>query len=196
VECIQWIKKSLKIFNPQTYSPVYLLPVPKGWQVEQFALPPDFAKPIALKGVEELRFYPGWGDPKSVEHWSYAFLWSLDGNVDVDTKVLQDNLHILYSGLVGRNYVSRKIPKEKQVPVEISIRNAKTEAGDSKTFSGTIHMLNYIVQEPILLNLRIHLKDCPDKTRRFIIFEVSPKPAGHAMWVQLDQLNSDFKCTR
>jgi hypothetical protein len=170
--------------------------VPKGWQVELFALPPDFAKQIALKGVEELRFYPGWGDPKSEEHWSYAFLWALDGNMDIDAKLLQDNLNILYTGLVGRNIVSRKIPKEKQVPLEISIQNTKTEAGDLKTFTGTVHMLNYIIQEPMILNLRIHLKDCPDKTHRYVFIEVSPKPAGHAMWVQLDQLNADFKCVR
>ena len=46
VDCIQWIKLKLKIFNPQTYSPTYLLPVPEGWSVNDFPLPPDFAKQI------------------------------------------------------------------------------------------------------------------------------------------------------
>ncbi len=196
VNCIQWIKKELKIFNPQTYKPDYLLPVPKGWQTEVFALPPDFAKQIPYKGVEELRFFPGWGDPNSEEHWSYAFLWSLDGKPDVDAHALQDNLKILYTGLVGRNIVPRKIPKEKLFPVEVNIQLAKTSAGDLKTFAGTVHMLNYINQTPMILNLRIHLKDCPDKTHSIVLFEISPKSADHPNWQKLDQLNTDFKCVK
>jgi hypothetical protein len=196
VDCIQWIKKSLNIFNPQTYSPNYLLPVPKGWQKEQFALPPDFAKQLSFKGVEDLRFFPGWGDPNSEEHWSYAFLWSLEGKPDIDEHFLQDNLKILYSGLVGRNIVPRKIPREKLFPVEINIQNVKISAGDSKTFAGTVHMLNYITQTPMTLNLRIHVKDCPDKMHRILLFEVSPKSADHPNWQKLDLLNSEFQCIR
>jgi len=196
VDCIQWIKKELKIFNPLTYSPVYLLPVPAGWQVERFALPPDFAKKIAYKGVEELRFFPGWGDPKSEEHWSYSFLWSLDGRPDMDAQTIKNNLTILYSGLLGRNVEPRKIPKEKLFPVEVNIQAVKTAAGDLKTFAGTVHMLNYIKQEPMILNLKIHFKDCPDKEHSILVFEVSPKSADHPNWQKLDQLNTDFKCTK
>ena len=196
VDCIQWIKNKLKIFNPQTYSPLYLLPVPAKWDVERFALPPDFAKKIAYKGVEELRFFPGWGDPKSEDHWSYLFLWSLDGRPDVDAQAIQSNLTILYSGLLGRNVEPRKIPKEKLFPVEVNIQNVKTAAGDLKTFTGTVHMLNYINQTPMTLNVRIHVKDCPDKIHSILLFEISPKSADHPNWQKLDQLNADFKCTK
>jgi hypothetical protein len=195
-DCIQWIKKKLKIFNPLTYSPVYLLPVPAGWQVERFALPPDFAKKIIYTGVEELRFFPGWGDPKSEDHWSYLFLWSLDGKPDIDAQTIQSNLTILYSGLLDRNVEPRKIPKEKLFPVEVHIQNTKTSAGDLKTFTGTVHMLNYINQTPMILNLRIHFKDCPDKPHSIILFEVSPKSADHPNWQKLDQLNTDFRCVK
>jgi hypothetical protein len=194
VDCIQWIKKELKIFNPHTYSPVYLLPVPKGWMTEQFALPPDFAKQLAFKGVEDLRFFPGWGDPNSEEHWSYAFLWSLDGKPDIDAHLLQDNLKILYTGLIGRNIVPRKIPKDKLFPVEVNIQASKTAAGDLKTFTGTVHMLDYINQTPMTLNVKIHLKDCPGNGQAIVLFEVSPKPTDHPNWQQLDLLNAGFKC--
>ena len=196
VDCIQWIKKELKIFNPATYTPAYLLPVPAGWMTEQFALPPDFAKQLSFKGVEDLRFFPGWGDPASEEHWSYVFLWSLEGKPDIDAHVLQDNLKTLYTGLVGRNIVPRKIPKEKLFPVEVNILNVKTAAGDIKTFAGTVHMLDYINQTPMTLNVKIHVKDCPDKTRAILLFEVSPKSPDHTNWQKLNQLNADFECTR
>ena len=179
-------KKGIKIFNPLTYSPVYLLPVPAEWQVERFALPPDFAKTIPYKGVEELRFFPGWGDPKSEDHWSYLFQWALDGKPDIDAQAIQSNLTILYSGLLGRNVEQRKIPKEKLFPVEVSIQNVKTAPGDIKTFTGTVHMLNYITQTPMVLYVRIHEKDCPDKLHTNILIEVSPKSADHPNWQKLD----------
>ena len=196
VDCIQWIKKKLKIFNPATYSPVYLLPIPGGWDTEQFALPPDFAKQLSFKGVEDLRFFPGWGDPNSEEHWSYFYLWSLDGKPAIDAHVLQDNLKTLYTGLVGRNIVPRKISKEKLFPVEVNIRIEKTALGDLKTFAGTVHILDYINQTPMTLNLRIHVKDCPDKLHSILLFEVSPKPPDHPNWRKLDQLNADFNCVK
>ncbi len=196
VDCIQWIKLKLKIFNPQTYSPTYLLPVPKGWSREVFSLPPDFAKQIRFKGVEELRFFPGWGDEKTEDYWSYAFLWWLEGNPDLDAASLQDNLKILYSGLIERNVVQRKIPREKLFPVEVKIHIIKTSAGDLKTFEGTVHMLDYLQQLPMILNLRIHIRDCTDKTHTSIFLEISPKSFDHPNWLQLDKLYGDFECAK
>ncbi len=196
VECIQWIKLKLKIFNPQTYSPTYLLSVPKGWSREVFSLPPDFAKQIRYKGVEELRFFPGWSDVKTEDYWSYAFLWWLEGNQDIDVSVLEDNLKILYTGLIDRNVVQRKIPKEKLFPVEVKIHNIKTAAGDLKTFEGTVHMLDYLQQLPMILNLRIHIRDCTDKTHSYIFLEISPKSFDHPNWQQLDKLYEEFKCVK
>jgi hypothetical protein len=196
VDCIQWIKLKLKIFNPQTYKPVYKLPIPERWSTEQFSLPPDFAKDITFKGVEDLRFFPGWGNPTSEEHWSYAYLWWLDGRVDINAISLQDNLKTLYTGLVARNIVPRKIPREKLFPVEVKIQNIKTAPGDLKTFEGTIHMLDYITQIPMTLNVRIHFKDCADKNHSTLLFEVSPKPFDHSNWQKLEKLNSDFECNK
>ena len=196
IDCIQWVKLKLKIFNPQTYSPVYNLPVPAGWSREVFTLPPDFAKQIKFKGVEELRFFPGWGDEKTEDYWSYAFLWWLEGNQDIDASVLQDNLKILYSGLIERNIVQRRIPKEKLFPVEVKIHNIKTTAGDLKTFEGTVHMLDYMQQAPMILNLRIHIRDCIDKSHTSILLEISPKSFDHPNWQQLDKLYLGFDCVK
>jgi hypothetical protein len=196
IECIQWIKQSLKIFNPQTYSPVYLLPVPTSWSVERFALPPDFAKQISYKGVEDLRFFPGWGDPKSEDHWSYAFLWWLSGNIEPDESSLQNDLKNYYSGLIARNIGPRKIPAEKQFPVIVKIHRIKSATGDLMTFNGTVDMLNYITQTPMTLNLIVHKKDCSDKSHSFLFFEVSPKPYDHSNWEKMNKLYADFSCTK
>jgi hypothetical protein len=195
-DCIQWIKQSLKIFNPQTYSPVYQLAIPDGWSTERFALPPDFAKQLAVRGVEDLRFSPGWGEPKSEDHWSYAFLWWLEGKKDMDASFLQDNLKIYYSGLLNRNIKPRKISMEKIYPVVVKMKNVNTASGDIKTFEGTVSMLNYINQEPMILNIIIHEKYNVDKTHDFLLFEVSLKAFTHPNWVKLNKLNADFSCTK
>jgi hypothetical protein len=196
IECVQWIKQTLKIFNPQTYAPVYQLPVPEGWSVERFSLPPDFAKQIKVSGVEDLRFFPGWGDSTSEEHWSYAFLWWLEGNKEIDVAFVQENLRTLYTGLLNRNIKPRKIPAEKLYPVTVKMKNINTAAGDVKTFEGTVNMLNYIKQEPMILNIVVHEKNCADKTHSTLFFEVSPKPFNHPNWEKLNKLNADFSCTR
>ncbi len=195
-DCIQWIKQSLKIFNPLTYSPVYQLTIPEGWSTERFALPPDFAKQLSVTGVEDLRFFPGWGDSNSEEHWSYAYLWWLEGNKDIDASFLQDNLKILYTGLLNRNIKPRKIPMEKLYPVVAKMKNIITAPGDIKTFEGTVNMLDYINQMPMILNVMVHEKYCADKTHGFLLFEVSPKPFTHPNWVKLNKLNADFSCVK
>ena len=39
---------------------------------------------IKYSGVEDIRFAPGWGNAKSNEYWTYAFLWYLDGTVIIN----------------------------------------------------------------------------------------------------------------
>jgi len=195
-DCIQWIRQEFRIFNPQTYSPVYQLAIPGGWSTECFSLPPDFARNVQAAGVEDLRFFPGWGDPLSEEHWSYAYLWWLEGHPDIDAPWLQNNLQTLYTGLVNRNIIPRKIPMDKVFPVTVKIMMVKTTPGDLKTYEGTIHLLNYINQTPMILNVIIHQKDCADQNHSYLFFEISPKPMAHPNWEKLNKLNMDFSCIK
>src|SRR4051812_6700953 len=71
-------------FDPGKYVPPYALTAPEGWGVERFAIPIEFAPSIPYKGVEDIRFAPGWSDAKSNEYWTYAFLWYLDGKPAID----------------------------------------------------------------------------------------------------------------
>ena len=163
-------------FNGNKWDAPYTLGFPKGWDVERFLIPIEFAPQIPYKGVEDIRFAPGWGNVKSDEYWSYAFLWFLDDKPGTNEKTIERNLKAYYTGLVGRNIVSRKIPGDKLIPVKAEIKKIKTYTGDVKTFSGTIHMLDYMAQTPIVLNCIVHIKSCPGKNKTFIFNEISPKP--------------------
>ncbi len=192
VECIHWIKKSLNIFDVNTWIPPYTLMTPADWGEERFSLPPDFAPQISCSGVEEIRFAPGWGEIKSEEHWSYCFVWWLDGKPKIDAITLQSNLKAYYSGLVGRNITSRNIPANKIVPTVATIKKIKTSSNDLESYSGTISMLDYHSQEPMVLNCIIHVKNIKATDHTAIFFEISPKPLSHVVWKKMDEIGDSF----
>jgi len=196
VECIQWLKQKLDIFDANTWQPPYDLIIPNGWNVERFSLPPDFAPQIVYKGVEDLRFTPGWEDTLSEEHWSYAYLWWLEGNPKINVTALQENLKAYYSGLIARNIPRRNIPSNKIVPTNVTIKKIKTAPNDIETYSGAISMLDYIAQRPITLNCLVHVKDCKRQSHSAVFFEISPKPPGNNIWKEFDNIEEAFDCRK
>jgi hypothetical protein len=194
VECVHWIKNSLNIFDPNTWMPPYNLGIPNDWGVERFPLPPDFAPQMNFKGVEDLRFAPGWGDSTSVGYWSYTYLWWLDGNPMIDATSLQANLKAYYTGLIGRNITRRKIPANKLAPTHVTIKKIKAAEGDVETYSGSIQMLDYMTQRPIILHTLIHVKHCELQKQTPVFVEISPKPLAHSIWRQFFKIAEGFQC--
>jgi hypothetical protein len=181
-------------FDGHKWEAPYKLSIPKDWTIERFLIPISFAPQIPYKGVEDIRFAPGWGNIKSDEYWSYAFLWWLDGKVKLDASIINNNLKAYYTGLIGIN--GRDIPGEKLIPVITAFKEVKKQKGDAKTFAGTISMLDYMTQKPITLNGKAHLKSCAGENKTFIFYELSPQPLSHAIWLSLDKLWLDFNCKK
>jgi hypothetical protein len=184
-------------FDPEKYNPPYTLAAPQGWGIERFAFPIEFAPTIAYKGVEDLRFAPGWSDAKSNQYWAYAFLWYLEGHPEITAQITEKNLTAYYSGLVGRNIDKRKIPKEKLVPVKVSLKKTTPDNGDLQTFSGTVDMLDYMAQKPITLHCVVHLRTCAGKTNNtFMFYQLSPQPLTSTVWKDLQKLWTTFDCNQ
>lgn len=192
-DCIQWLKQKLGVFDPRTYAPAYYLSMPQGWGVEQFRLPPDFARELPYRGIQDVRFAPGWGDVKTEEYWAYAYLLWLEAKPVISAEALQENLKAYFGGLVSRNIPARKIPADKLVPTLTAIKKIKTSEGDTETFSGTISMLDYMTQTPMVLNTLIHERKLPETDRTALFFEFSPQPRTHAVWSQLEKLWTEFR---
>lgn len=177
--------------NNEEASP-YTLTVLPGWRVERIPFPIDFAPQLKYEGVEELRFAPGWDDVNSEEHWSYSFLWWLKGKPEIDAKILQSNLTDYYSGLVARNITKRNIPADKVVPTTAKIKKVKTASNDLETYEGTVSMLDYHTQKPMVLNCKIHVKDSKTPNNTAIYFELSPTPFSHSIWKKLNETGDSF----
>lgn len=189
-----WAQSSKTEFDGAQWKAPYSLPSPEGWAVERFLVPPDFASTIPLKGVEDIRFTPGWGEPKTTEYWSYAFLWFLQEKPALTKKSLETYLNAYYTGLIARNVQPRKIPPSKVFPVKTAIREITSWPGDAKTFQGIVYMLDYMAQKPITLNCLVHLGVCANQPNGFIFFEISPQPANSPVWTSLDLLWKNFSC--
>jgi hypothetical protein len=178
------------------FAPPYTYIVPAGWTTEHFPFPVAFAPKIPLKGFEDIRFAPGWGNPENEEHWSYMFLWWAEGEPELNADLLRQYFGDYYSGLVGQNITERKIPQNKIVPTVAAIKKQPTASGDKETYSGSISMLNYMTQTPIELNCVVHVKACADQGHTAIFTEISPKPASHRIWKEFDTVVQNFSCSK
>ncbi len=179
-------------FDGHAWKAPYELPIPKNWTIERFLIPISFAPQIPYKGVEDIRFTPGWGKATSEEYWSYAFLWYLDGEIKMNATTINNNLKAYYTGLVKSN--GRFLPRI--TPVVTAFKEIKKDNGDLQTYLGTIQMTDYMAQAPITLNCKAHVKSCPGENKTFIFYELSPKPLSHNIWKNLDKLWIDFRCKK
>lgn len=181
-------------FDGANWKAPYTLSFPEGWGVERFVIPIEFAPSIRYQGVEDLRFTPGWANVNSDEYWSYTFLWYLNEMPLISANIIQNNLNAYYTGLIGRNIEKRKIPSEKLFPVKTSMKEVMAEPGDLKTFRGSISMLDYMEQKPIVLNCAVHVKSCAGQSKGFIFYEISPKPQADKVWTSLEAVRKSFDC--
>lgn len=175
-----------------TWEAPYTLQVPKDWGVERFSIPIGFAPQIPYNGVEDIRFAPGWANAKSNEYWTYAFLWYLDDIQKINAEIISSHLKAYYTGLIAVNAASSSMHADQEVAVETKIKKVKTNKGDSKTFRGTIYLVDYMAKTPITLHCIVHLKFYPLKYKTFLFFEISPKPYDDKVWQGLHQLWADF----
>jgi hypothetical protein len=185
-----------KEFDGKNWEAPYFLNTPKDWDVERFLIPIEFASTINYKGVEDIRFTPGWGKAGTDDYWSYAFLWYLDSTINFDTKIIERNLTAYYTGLININTDKTKITDDKPVQVKIAVKERAIEAADAKTFEGTVSMMDFLTRKPISLYLLIHVRYCEGPAKTMVFHELSPKPYSDKVWAGLNQLWIDFKCRK
>lgn len=179
-------------FDARTWKPPYTLPSPPGWDAERFSVPPGFAPQIQHRGVEDIRFSPGWAKKDSSDYWSYAFLWYLNGLPTINKQSLTTDLQSYYTGLAKVNTDPKKIPAGGLIQAVAKIKKKRTAVGDHHTFSGTVYMTDYMTQQPLTLNCVIHLRRYEAKNKTIVFVELSPQPFKHNVWQSLHKLWTDF----
>jgi hypothetical protein len=192
--CSKTLAQSKPTFDGPSWKPPYQLEL-DSWGIERFPIPIDFAPSIKYSGVEDIRFTKGWSNQKSPDYWSYAFLWLLDNSPVQNVAVIQKNLNAYYDGLIARNIIKKNIPKAIIFKTKTKLHAAKTENGDLQTLDGTIHMLDYMEQKPMILHAKVHIKKCPGSSQLIVFYKLSPKPFTDEIWLKLNALWTGFKCS-
>lgn len=90
-------------------------PVPPGWRTEVIKFPLDFAPTLAHRGEEVLRFPPGFFDPASGDHWSYAFVWRTEDPAQLDAAALGAELTAYFRGLIAAVDKQQRIQARDQI---------------------------------------------------------------------------------
>jgi hypothetical protein len=181
-------------FNPVAWKAPYYLPL-DGWGIERFPMPIDFAPSIPYKGVEDIRFAPGWGESDSENYWTYAFLWHIEGDPTINAEDINRNLNAYYDGLISRNIEKRNIPANMVTKTKTNVHVLnKAEKNDKATYSGRVTMLDYMGKKPMVLNCMIHVAKCPGTDAVIIFHQLSPKPFTDPVWTKLKELWTAFDC--
>jgi hypothetical protein len=96
--------------------------------------PLEFAPSLAHRGVEELRFPPGFLDEASPNRWSYAFVWRLEDPAALDAPQVAAELVAYFRGLL----VSVDGDKQRLDPSQIAATAEPTADG----FALTAHIID------------------------------------------------------
>lgn len=99
--------------------------VPDGWKHELFQFPLDFAPTLPHRGLEEVRFPPGFLTAGAVNHWSYAFVWRLDDPAQLDPATLATELQSYFRGLL----TSVDGDKHRLDPTQVTVTGAPAPGG-------------------------------------------------------------------
>lgn len=167
-------------------------PVPEGWRKETIPFPLEFAPDLKHKGVEELRFGPGFSHPQEPDFWSYDFVWRLDDESVVDEKSLADELTRYFRGL--NMAVAGKKYGFDAARFKASVSSVPAPAG-AAAFRGRVESYDaFATGKPIVLNVEARRESCPDGRRRFVSFAVSPRSPDAAVWKALREETAAFRC--
>lgn len=196
IDLVQWIREKLNFYPDHLKAP-YVYNAPANGAHEIIPFPMDFAPALPYKGFEELHFTPGWGDANSGQKWAYTFLWWLDGSYSFNEKILQHDLEAYFTGINRRRAVAEKQDLSAFTPAKVQVQKIKPAKGDLETYTATAAIYDaQVTKKPGTLYYKIHVKDCPDKTKTLVLFEIAGNPFSASAWQDLDKINEDFRCAK
>ena len=171
--------------------PGYTLPQPEKWGKEKIPFPIEFAPSIPFKGMEEIRFAPGWGNNKSEDYWSYTFVWFVEGAPVINQDSLKKYLTQYYTGLYFAN--QKESPTGDRNFTHVQATKIAAANADIETYQLKIATVDFLSKQALPLNGRIHVRRYPAVNRTALLIEISPKDYKHPVWEGLDGIVDGFK---
>ncbi len=174
------------------------LTAPLDWGGETITLPPGFAKDMAFKGVEHIRFAPGMMKSDSDTFFCYAFAFELKAEPKLTQATVQVELLKYYRGLCTAVLNGAK-PALDPTEFTCTLKEFKPEKDPSPndeseglmSYTGTIKWVEpFATKKPQTLNLEI--QTWKQGERNFLFACVSPQDKDAAVWKQLRKIRDDY----
>ena len=164
--------------------------VPQGWKAETIPFPLDFAPDVPHRGVEEVRFEPGFFDPSAEAYFTYSFAWVLDETRAPAPSELAAELKRYFLGL------ARAVGQDKSLAVPESAFDAKVEADAEAPahYHGVVHSLDpFNAGRPVVLTLDAVTLACGQKA--VLLVSLSPHATTDATYQGLLAQRATFTCS-
>jgi hypothetical protein len=157
--------------------------IPAGFRGETIPFPLQFAPAVAHRGVEQLRFAPGFFDPAAPGYWSYAFVWRTDDPAALDATALGGELTAYFRGLIDA------VDEAKQISDRDAIVAKATAAGPRATL--TVHVYDaFKTKQPLDLVGWAERRACGAGA----LWSFVLAPAASALRPQLEALAAAAAC--
>jgi hypothetical protein len=180
--------------------PPYQVPAPTGWAKETIPLPPSFAPDLKWKGTEELRFAPGMFKVGRPDFFSYALLFWLPDDVEIDAKALERELLAYYRGLAAAVLKGKKQEVDTKA-FTLSITAAKQQpdkrpGGEAvAAYVGDLKWTEpFATAKPQTLRLEIHSWPCAKHKHHCLFVCASPQPETATVWKTLREIRAGCTC--
>lgn len=164
-------------------------PIHDGWKGETIPFPLGFAPDLPYRGVEELRFAPGFFDADSSHVWSYVFVWVIEPPLP-DATAIERDLAVYFEGL------ARAVSEGKHDLSGVAF-TAAIDGDEATGFTGTAAAFDaFKTGRPLTLHLRAAAAPCPTSGQRALVVRLSPRPPAEddAVWKDLDAVAAEFRC--
>ncbi len=173
----------------------FRLVAPGNWHSERHLFPLEWAPSISYKGIEEIRFAPGFGDPALPDYFSYLYVWWINGKPEVTAKQLETDLAAYYRGLSegfaqeGKfSFDASRIGATLAEPQQPVLRQQKLYRGDVTTYTNE--------GKAITMHVDAVVMPCRDSNNTAVLFTLSPQPRTADVWARMDKIKETFSCTR
>ena len=177
---------------------------PKGWGGETIILPPPFAPDMNFRGIEELRFAPGWGKATSDEFLTYLFVFVLDGKQDLSQKVVGREVLTYFRGVANSTLGHRGLKKVDAEKFTLKLR--KIESSGSKesppegvtSYAGKLDWIEpWVSVKSHTLFMEIQTwQSAAESKARYVFCSVSPKQRSVTqIWKQMRAASEEFRKT-
>jgi hypothetical protein len=169
----------------------------EGWRGETIPFPLDFAPQLEYRGVEELRFPPGFLEEGSPNFFSYSFIWWLEGAPSHSSQSLESSLTRYFAGLSdavgGKKYTFDPAHHRTTLAGEAAQQRHRGHA--VKVFKGTVETYEpFKTGKELTLGIELYVWDCPVAKRNVVLAIASPRPRADPIWQTLDERRAAFRC--